>query len=107
MRVPVALTPERVSRHRPASPYIALRLDHAIWSRRSSTAVDGRGQPVRLRLELRGAIRPFNYASINDIVTNISYTTDDNASLRTKLESSKAAVEGLLNYLTNHAPARV
>ncbi|MBN1960365.1 MAG: hypothetical protein JW841_05425 [Deltaproteobacteria bacterium] len=69
---------------------------------------EGAGAVSQWRLELPAHFRPFDYQSINDVILNISYTTEEDGILRQQVESQNAMLEGsLLNFLSNNTLTRV
>ena len=69
---------------------------------------EGAGAISRWRLELPSQFRPFDYQTINDVILNISYTAQENRTLRADVESQNDAVAGsLLNFLSTNSLTRV
>jgi hypothetical protein len=57
---------------------------------------EGAGAISEWRLELPAHFRPFDYQTINDVILNVSYSAEENTTLRQEVDSLNAAVEGSL-----------
>jgi hypothetical protein len=69
---------------------------------------EGAGAVSRWRLELPKALRTFDYHSITDVILNLSYTAQEDGTLRDQVEERTAnAVGSLLTYLRNNDLVRV
>jgi hypothetical protein len=69
---------------------------------------EGAGAVSEWKLELPSNFRPFDYQTISDVILSISYTAEDDDSLRVQVESQSALLEGsLANFLTTNDVTRV
>lgn len=69
---------------------------------------EGAGAVSSWRLSLPSTFRPFDYATITDVIISISYTALHDGTLRTRVESTNAALEGsLLHYVRTNPLTRV
>lgn len=63
---------------------------------------EGAGAVSEWSLTLPKSFRPFDYHTISDVIVRVSYTAQEDGSLRTDVEQQSATLEGrLLNYLVN------
>jgi hypothetical protein len=65
---------------------------------------EGAGAVSEWRLELPSNFRPFDYQSISDVILTISYTAEEDAGFRTKIEEHAGVLE---EFLKNHDLTRV
>ena len=69
---------------------------------------EGAGAVSSWRLTLPAAFRPFDYSTITDVIISVSYTALFDSSLRSRVESTNAALEGsLLHHLRTQPLTRV
>ncbi len=69
---------------------------------------EGAGAISSWTLQLPGAFRQFDYQTITDVILHVSYTADQDATLRANVEKQNASLEGaLLNVLKNQPLARM
>jgi hypothetical protein len=69
---------------------------------------EGAGAVSEWKLELPSHFRPFDYQTISDVILSISYTAEDDDSLRAQVESQSALLEGsLVHFLTTNDVTRV
>jgi hypothetical protein len=69
---------------------------------------EGAGAVSRWRLDLPSAVRPFDYHSITDVILNLSYTAQEDGTLREQVEErTAAAADSLLNHLRGSDLVRV
>ena len=69
---------------------------------------EGAGAISSWNLQLPNAFRQFDYQTITDVVLHISYTAEQNATLRVDVEKQNASLEGaILNALKNQALGRL
>jgi hypothetical protein len=69
---------------------------------------EGAGALSRWRLALPKRFRPFDYATINDVILHIAYTAEEDGVLRETVEAPNAGTEGtLLNHLANRPLTRL
>jgi hypothetical protein len=60
---------------------------------------EGGGAVSEWRLELPRNFRPFDYQTITDVLINLSYTADEDATLRGEIEAVNSALEGSLTQV--------
>ena len=69
---------------------------------------EGAGAISRWRLSLPRSFRPFDYATINDVILHVAYTAEEDGVLRQAVEAPDAGKEGtLLNHLANRPLTRL
>lgn len=69
---------------------------------------EGSGAVSSWRLSLPKNFRQFDYQTINDVILHVSYTAEEDAVFREKVEQQNADVEGtILNYLSKNPLSRV
>lgn len=56
------------------------------------------------KVTLPKAFRPFNYASINDVIISVSYSAQLDGVLRERVESANSALEGALRKVLSETP---
>jgi hypothetical protein len=65
---------------------------------------EGAGVNGRWQLTLPSAVQPFDYSTISDVILRISYTAEEDSTLREAVES---ATDGVLAYLTDPGATRI
>ncbi len=65
---------------------------------------EGAGAISSWRLSLPSTFRPFDYSTITDVIISISYTAEHDGVLRTRVESTNAAIEGSLLHFVHTNP---
>ena len=69
---------------------------------------EGAGAISRWRLALPKRFRPFDYATINDVILHIAYTAEEDGMLRETVEAPNAGTDGtLVNHLANRPLTRL
>jgi hypothetical protein len=69
---------------------------------------EGAGAISRWRLSLPRSFRPFDYATINDVILHVAYTAEEDGVLRQAVEAHDAGKEGtLFNHLANRPLTRL